>query len=266
MTLTNLVARSFITLVLAVSPAALTGCAVDSSDSIQSEEQEVGAKSAGRFELFVGQDAQHYFHLLAKNGAKVLVSEGYAKRQGAEAGVKACQKNGVDANNYDLRQAKNGQYYFDLLGGNGEIIGTSELYVTKSNAVKAINAVVTVVKASVDLANAPTEKPAFASFKGLDGKFYFHLRAKNGEIVLQSQGYAKKSSADAGIASVDSNGQSESNFELREAVDGRQYFVLLANNGKVIGLSQMYASKQGAQRGIESIVKLLTEESLPQPE
>ena len=131
---------------------------------------------------------------------------------------------------------------------------------------KAINAVVTVVKASVDLANAPTEKPAFASFKGLDGKFYFHLRAKNGEIVLQSQGYAKKSSADAGIASVDSNGQSESNFELREAVDGRQYFVLLANNGKVIGLSQMYASKQGAQRGIESIVKLLTEESLPQPE
>ena len=186
MTLTNLVARSFITLVLAVSPAALTGCAVDSSDSIQSEEQEVGAKSAGRFELFVGQDGQHYFHLLAKNGAKVLVSEGYAKRQGAEAGVKACQKNGVDANNYDLRQAKNGQYYFDLLGGNGEIIGTSELYVTKSNAVKAINAVVTVVKASVDLANAPTEKPAFASFKGLDGTFYFHLRTARHRVDRQA--------------------------------------------------------------------------------
>ncbi len=266
MTLTTFAARSFIALALAVVPAALTGCAVDSTDYAESDEQDLVAKAAGRFELFVGQDGQTYFHLIAKNGEKVLLSEGYSSRKAAEAGVKACQKSGADANNYDLRQAKNGQYYFDLLADNGEILGTSELYVSKSNAVKAIGAVVSVVLASKDIANAPVQTASFVAFKGIDGNFYFHLRAKNGQIVLQSQGYAKKSGAEVGIASVQSNGTSEANFELRQAVDGRSYFVLVAKNGKVIGQSQLYVTKQGAERGIKAVVTLLTDHSVSQPE
>src|SRR5438552_552638 len=89
----------------------------------------------------------------------------------------------------------------------------------------------------------------FELFQGLDGKFYFHLRAKNGEIVLQSQAYASKSSAQKGVSSVELNGQKAANFQVRPAADGQYYFVLRANNSKVVGLGQTYASKSDAQHG-----------------
>lgn len=261
----RIVSRAFVTLSLLVAPAALTGCAADTVDYGQSDEYEVtAAKKAGRFELFVGQDGQHYFHLLAANGEKVLVSEGYASKAAAQSGVKACQANGVDANAFDLQQAKNGEWYFDLLADNGEVVATSELYSTKSNATKAINTIAGIIKKTLEVGSAPVSKPVFWTFQGLDGKYYFHLRAKNGQIVLQSQSYTTKASAKKGIDSVSVNGAVEENFEVREAADGRSYFVLRAKNGQVIGKSQMYATKQAAEKGIDAVATLLaTEENLP---
>ncbi len=45
----------------------------------------------------------------------------------------------------------------------------------------------------------------FELFKGKDGKFYFHLKAANGEIIAASQGYTTKAHAEMGIASVMDN-------------------------------------------------------------
>src|SRR4051812_30659030 len=42
----------------------------------------------------------------------------------------------------------------------------------------------------------------FEIFKGADGKYYFHLEASNGRIVLRSQGYTTKASATKGVESV----------------------------------------------------------------
>ena len=39
----------------------------------------------------------------------------------------------------------------------------------------------------------------FEIFVGSDDKFYFHLKAENGEIVAASQGYTSKQSAENGI-------------------------------------------------------------------
>lgn len=268
MKLSNLFSRSLVTLALALSPAALAGCAFDAPDEFaQSEEYDVtSAKKPGRFEIFVGQDGQHYFHLLAANGEKVLVSEGYKSFAGASAGVESCKANGVEIEAFDLRQAVNGQYYFDLLAANGEVVAMSELYTTKSSATKAIATIAGIIKKTVEVGSAPLSKPIFWTFKGLDGKYYFHLRAKNGQIVLHSQAYKAKSSAKKAIDSVEANGTAAYNYEVREAVDGRHYFVLKAQNSKVIGMSQMYASKQGAERGVDAVVNLLAEsgESIPQ--
>ena len=98
----------------------------------------------------------------------------------------------------------------------------------------------------------------FETFKGLDNKYYFHLKANNGEIVLQSQGYAAKSSATNGISSVRTNGANAARFEVREAKDGQSYFVLKAANGQVIGFSEMYASKSNAQTGVDAVINLLS--------
>ncbi|MBL0184943.1 MAG: YegP family protein [Candidatus Obscuribacter sp.] len=42
----------------------------------------------------------------------------------------------------------------------------------------------------------------FEIFVGSDDKFYFHLKADNGEIIAASQGYTSKQSAELGIDAI----------------------------------------------------------------
>jgi len=95
----------------------------------------------------------------------------------------------------------------------------------------------------------------FCLSKGKDGKDYFTLKAGNGEVILQSQGYSSASGCENGIESVRANASDESKYECREAKDGRIYFVLKANNGQEIGRSQMYKSESGCKNGMASVSK-----------
>ena len=95
----------------------------------------------------------------------------------------------------------------------------------------------------------------FVITKGKDGKDYFVLKAGNGEIILQSQGYKSASGCENGVESVKTNAKDASKFETREAKDGRTYFVIKANNGQEIGRSQMYKTTSGCANGQESVAK-----------
>lgn len=96
-------------------------------------------------------------------------------------------------------------------------------------------------------------KPKFEIFKGKNDHYYFHLKAGNGEVVLASQGYTTKANCQNGINSVAVNSSDESNFEKKKAKDGKDYFVLMASNGQVVGNSQMYASSSSRDHGIHSV-------------
>jgi len=102
----------------------------------------------------------------------------------------------------------------------------------------------------------------FVITKGKDGKDYFVLKAGNGEIIMQSQGYKSATGCENGIESVRTNAQDESKFEVREAKDGREYFVLKANNGQEIGRSQMYKSGSGCTNGMASVAKNAADASI----
>jgi len=93
----------------------------------------------------------------------------------------------------------------------------------------------------------------FVITKGKDEKFYFSLKAGNGEVILTSQGYKSKDDCMNGIESVKKNAGSDSRFEVKTASDGRDYFVLTATNGQTIGKSQMYKSSSGCQNGVKSV-------------
>jgi hypothetical protein len=84
-------------------------------------------------------------------------------------------------------------------------------------------------------------------------QFSFVLKAANGEVILRSQQYASKTSAMAGITSVQANSPLDSRYERLVAADGRDYFNLKAANAQVIGTSQMYASAANRNAGIESV-------------
>ena len=91
--------------------------------------------------------------------------------------------------------------------------------------------------------------------KARNGKFFFHLLAKNGEIILASQMYASKATAKKGIASVKTNAADIGQFEEKTNKRGEHYFVLKAKNYQVIGTSEGYAGKTGMKNGMKSVSK-----------
>ncbi|TFW72485.1 hypothetical protein C3Y98_02425 [Methylotenera oryzisoli] len=100
------------------------------------------------------------------------------------------------AGKFELKTAKSGQFHFNLLAGNGQIILQSEMYETKASA---LNGIASIQKNAADDARyerlvSKTEKP------------YFVLKAANHQVIGQSQLYESEASRDNGIESVKKNG------------------------------------------------------------
>lgn len=90
--------------------------------------------------------------------------------------------------------------------------------------------------------------------KGGGNKYYFNLKASNGQVILSSQGYASKDGCLNGIESVKANGNA-ANFERQTAKNGKFYFTLKAKNAQVIGQSEMYNSESSRNNGINSVIR-----------
>ncbi len=84
-------------------------------------------------------------------------------------------------------------------------------------------------------------------------KFHFVLKASNGQVILSSQMYASKASAQNGIASVQKNCGDDKCFDRKVAKNDKFHFNILSTNGQIVGSSQMYASESGMNNGIESV-------------
>jgi uncharacterized protein YegP (UPF0339 family) len=91
--------------------------------------------------------------------------------------------------------------------------------------------------------------------KSVDGQFYFLLYSSNGEVVLNSEMYVAKASAENGIASVQSNSNQDDRYSRNQASNGKFYFNLKAANHQVIGSSQMYATTSARDAGIDAVKK-----------
>lgn len=95
--------------------------------------------------------------------------------------------------------------------------------------------------------------PQFRLFRGNRGQYYFNLTAKNGQVVLTSEGYSAKAGAKNGIKSVKECSKRTTLYERKTAKNGKYYFVLTSPNGQTIGKSQMYASASSRANGIRSV-------------
>lgn len=96
---------------------------------------------------------------------------------------------------FEIKQAKNDQYHFNLKAGNGQIILTSEMYTTKAACENGIES----VKKNADNDDRYERKEA------KNGKYHFNLKAGNHQIIGTSQMYADQGGMDNGIESVKKN-------------------------------------------------------------
>jgi len=93
---------------------------------------------------------------------------------------------------FQLRQAADGQWYFNLTAENNKVIMTSELYSSKPAALKGIE--------SVRVNGVLAER--YERRKSSDGKDYFVLKAANREIIGTSEMYASATAMENGIEAV----------------------------------------------------------------
>jgi uncharacterized protein len=87
------------------------------------------------------------------------------------------------------------------------------------------------------------------------GQFHFNLLAGNGQVILSSEMYESKASAQNGIESVKKNAADDSRYDRLESSNGKPYFTLKAGNNQVIGKSEIYESIASRENGIESVKK-----------
>jgi len=199
---------------LALTFVALLSAAACAGDSTpDSDESFVSvAKEGGQVELFrSAKDKQFYFRLKAANGEKILASEGYVVRAGAERGIYSVLHSGLQVGAFKLHPAStnpegaaSGEWYFNLHAPNGEIVGSSEVYSSKQAAKKGRSTVMAYVAGKPRIDDWANQCGANL-FQGADDQLYFHLRGLNGRVLLSSEGYPDEHVAKKGIQSVLTN-------------------------------------------------------------
>jgi uncharacterized protein YegP (UPF0339 family) len=251
--------NSFRFAALALIPFTMVACAATpDAQSDETASEELVSKTA-HFETFQGIDGQYYFDVVADNGQNVLRSEGYKTAAGMQNGIASVVSNGVDLASFQVSEASDGEYYFNLVAPNNEVIGTSQLYSTKSNATRGTKAVQTLLSHT---GATPRSTPApklqrFEVFQGEDRQYYFHLRAGNGEIVLTSEGYTTKASALSGVSSVQTNGGTAASYDVFATADGQYAIRLKAANDETIAQGEAYVSKSNATRAVTRLAQIL---------
>ena len=95
----------------------------------------------GKFVITNRSNEEYQFNLKAANGEIILTSEGYSSKQGAVNGIESVKKHAPVDSNFDRKRSIDRKYYFNLVAGNGEVIGTSEMYETASGRDAGIDSV-----------------------------------------------------------------------------------------------------------------------------
>lgn len=95
----------------------------------------------GKFQIKKTKSGQYMFVLKAANGRVILTSEQYKDKASVKNGVESVKKNARNDSNYERKVSTKGQHYFVLKAPNGQVIGQSEMYSSKSSMEDGIESV-----------------------------------------------------------------------------------------------------------------------------
>lgn len=109
-----------------------------------------------------------------------------------------------------IKPTKNGGFKFDLKATNGQVVASSQVYktiVTCKNGIASVTRFAPIANIEDQTVEGfeKVKHPKFEIFEDKGGKFRFRLKARNGEIILASQGYKTKDTCLNGIESVRKN-------------------------------------------------------------
>ncbi len=129
------------------------------------EQMPVAAKVTGVFEVFYDSACRFRFHLKAANGQIIAVSQSYGTKDASLKGIASIKKNVPVAKVTDFTASEN----------------------------------------MPQPSHGIVQDPVFEIQCDAAGKFRFHLKAANGQIIAVSQSYKSRPSAENGITSIKNN-------------------------------------------------------------
>ena len=95
----------------------------------------------GKFVVSTRSNGEFQFVLKADNGVTILSSEGYSSKAGCMNGVESVKKNSQSKENFELKTASNGKFFFNLKASNGQVIGTSQMYESEDGRINGVASV-----------------------------------------------------------------------------------------------------------------------------
>ena len=108
-----------------------------------------------------------------------------------------------------VKEVKTGRR-FNLVAGNGEVIGVSEVYASRSgirNGIASVrkNAPIAPVEDQTVEGFEVKKNPKWEIYTDKAGEFRFRLKARNGQIICAGEGYKQMSGLKNGMESIIKN-------------------------------------------------------------
>ena len=222
----------------------------------------------GKFEVYPNGDGYQY-RLKASNGEILIVSENFVSRDNVLKAIEAIRRNVVEG---ELRiiEDKHGMFKFKLISKNYRVIALGSNYTTEKSAVRAsesfkkfaLKADVVEIETPVDkesLSATPVDLGVIEDRNGgkyivekFNGEFSWSLRANNGQILIQVEGYTSKNSILNSIEVFKKNA-ANGTFKIVKDKNDNYHFRLYSAAGRVAAIGETYGSKQLAESAAISV-------------
>lgn len=93
----------------------------------------------------------------------------------------------------------------------------------------------------------------FVISRSTNAQYYFTFHGDNGERMLLSEMYVTKQSAINGAGAAKAASPYDKNYSRLTANNNQPYFLLKAENGQVLGVSETYSSAYARDAAIDTM-------------
>ncbi|MAU72825.1 MAG: hypothetical protein CML04_12090 [Pseudozobellia sp.] len=97
------------------------------------------------------------------------------------------------------------------------------------------------------------------TLKNQEGEFQFLIKAKSGQILLESSFFATEEKLNRAISHLTNSDLSTNDFERKTSHDGQFFFRFNEDDGTELAKSQLYDSEMGMENGIKNLISRINE-------
>ena len=234
---------------------------------IEPMKEKKGRSYNGKYEVYQAGDGYAYC-LKASNGEQLVVSETFKSRDGVLKAIDAVKRN-LETGEVKIFADKRGKYKFKLISKNYRVLAISSNYSTEKSAERAVESfkkfalkadIVDIEVEDVDAKTATIIEVSHDEFKlggkfcieKFNGEFSWDLKAANGQILCQAEGYTSKAGCLYSIETFKKNVE-VGTFKCVKDKTNRYCYKLYSTVGRIIAVGESYTSKQGAISAANSV-------------